>query len=90
MVLLYVMEMDLYKELLTSVLSRSAAQVKFPDVTINPSEIVEGECYQILQEIKDILENETLEDSECFLQIECIMQVMESRGITIANRHDFV
>ncbi len=82
--------MDLYKELLTSVLSRSAVQVKFPDVTINPSEIVEGECYQILQEIKDILENEALEDSECFLRIESIMQIMESRGITIANRHDFV
>lgn len=82
--------MDLYKELLISVLSRSAVQVEFPYITINPSEIVEGECYQILQEIKDILENEALEDSECFLRIESIMQIMESRGITIANRHDFV
>lgn len=82
--------MDLYKELLTSVLSRSAVQVEFPHITINPSEIVEGECYQILQEIKSVLENEALEDSECFLRIESIMQIMESRGITVANRHDFV
>lgn len=82
--------MDLYKELLISLLSRSMVQVEFPHITISPSELIEGECYQILQEIKNVLENEELEDSECFSQIESIMQIMESRGITVANRHDFI
>ena len=81
--------MNLYKELLIHILSNPTVQVEFPHVSLNISEIIEGECYQILQEIKSIIDNEQLEDDECFLRIEYIMQSMENRGISFSNRHDF-
>lgn len=50
---------------------------------------VEGRCLRTLMKIKQILEDEDLEDEECFLKIEGILDAFEEMGCTIGNRHDF-
>lgn len=51
--------------------------------------IVEMRCYQALLEIKAILEDDTLEDEECFTKIEEIVCVLERYGSGGGTRHDF-
>ena len=46
-------------------------------------------CYSALEQIKCILEDESLEDSECFEKIEEIICVFEDLGSDCGNRHDF-
>lgn len=55
----------------------------------NTEEMIEMKCYQALNEIKKILEDETLDDSECFESIEKIISVFEKLGSGINERHDF-
>ena len=53
------------------------------------AKIVEGKCYQALKKIKEILEDHTLEDEECFKQIEGVVCVLEELGSNAGDRHDF-
>ena len=53
------------------------------------SQMVELECYRILLEIKEVIENEKLDDPECFERIEDILTVFERHGIACDFRHDF-
>ena len=50
---------------------------------------MEMKCYQALQEIKKILEDDELDDAECFESIEKIICVFEKLGSGINERHDF-
>lgn len=61
----------------------------FPNLTLRPADIVEMKCYQALQEIKDILENDNFDDIECFMKIEKILCILEKIGSNGGNRHDF-
>jgi len=81
--------MDLWAEILAQCLSRELVQFVFPNVKQEPSAIVEGECYRALVRIKDILEDDSLQDPDCFLKIEEIVSVIESLGSSAGNRHDF-
>ena len=51
--------------------------------------IVEKECYKALKKIKEIIQNDDLEDSECFSKIEEMVCLFESMGINAGCRHDF-
>ncbi len=82
--------MNLYKEILQNILKEQKVQVSFPNLTVNIEEIVHSECYQALSQIRDIIYDETLEDSECFQKIEEIICVLESHGIWVGDRHDFI
>ena len=55
----------------------------------NFESIVEKECYKALNEIKEIIQNNDLEDAECFWRIEKIICLLESMGIDCGGRHDF-
>ncbi len=81
--------MDLYKEILTEILSKEKVTVRFENIDIKPSEIIELSCYQALQKIRAILDNDTLEDNECFLKIEEIICLFERLGSDGGSRHDF-
>ena len=59
----------------------------FPEAEI--SKIVEGKCYQALQKIKAIIDDDSLEDEECFQKIAEIICVLEDIGTNGGNRHDF-
>ena len=56
---------------------------------MNVEEMIEMKCYQALNEIKKILEDETIDDRDCFESIESIISVFEKLGIGINERHDF-
>ncbi|MDD6236747.1 MAG: hypothetical protein PUB00_05145 [Clostridiales bacterium] len=81
--------MDLYKEILASVLSKSEMRVTFPDLKADAKEIVETESYQALQKIKEVLGDDSLTDKECFMKIEEIICIFEAMGCNVGNRHDF-
>ena len=81
--------MELYSEILAHYLSQETAQIIFPDLKINAKEIVELQCYQALCRIKEIIQDETLDDEACFLQIEEIICALEGIGSNGGIRHDF-
>lgn len=81
--------MELYKELLTHILSQEEIKITFPDLNIDIAHIVELEAYNVLNEIKEILEDNTLDDPECFARIDAIIHTFHKRNIDIGTRHDF-
>ena len=82
--------MELYKEILTRVLEKEEIHVIFPNLQIDPSRIVAMECYRVLRNIKEIVEDESLSDPECYLRIEEIVLQLEELGSDGKNRHDFL
>lgn len=82
--------MELFQEILCHVLADKKVQVSFSGLTDTEIiKITELECYKALQKIKAILEDDSLEDSECFYRIEEIVCVFEDLGSGCGNRHDF-
>lgn len=81
--------MDLYKEILAAILGKEEVQVIFPNLDVDGNKIVEIACYQALQKIKAVIEDDSLEDKECFMQIEGILEIFESLGSNAGSRHDF-
>ena len=53
------------------------------------ADLLNNKCYDALREIKRILEDDTLDDKECFYKIEKIVCVFEALGSNGGNRHDF-
>ena len=81
--------MELYKEILAHALTYGQVQIIFPGQEPNISKIVEGECYKTLKKIKAIIEDDSLEDKECFMKIEQIVLAFEEMGSNGGIRHDF-
>ena len=81
--------MELYKELLINVLQNQKIEVSFPDLEMDVKKISELKCYQALCQIKEVLEDDTLEDSECFEKIERIVCIFEDNFGSLSYRHDF-
>jgi len=78
--------MELYKEILAHVIAQQKIEVTFPDLQISATEIVELQCYQALQKIKAIIENDDLSDFNC---VEKIVRLFEELGSDGGLRHDF-
>lgn len=81
--------MELYRELLIHVLSQEKVEVTFPSLNTDISALLERECYKTLLKIKEILDDETVDDSECFYKIERIVRTFEENGSSGGSRHDF-
>ncbi len=82
--------MDLYKEIIVRVLEKENVNVTFPNLKMSMEEIVEVECYKALQKIKAIIEDDSLEDNECFMKIEEIVCLFEDLGSDGGIRHDYM
>lgn len=81
--------MELYQEILCHVFANEKIQVSFPElIHTDVTKIVELECYKALAKVKAIIENDALEDSECFQQIEEIVCTFEELGSGGGCRHD--
>ena len=63
-------------------------EIAFPQMP-DMEELLTSECYRALQEIRDILKDDTLSDKECFEKIENIVCVFEKIGSNGGGRHDF-
>lgn len=81
--------MELYKEILISVLQKQRVRVLFPRMKISAREIVGLECYKALRKIRAILADDRLDDAECFQKIEEIVQMFDQMHIGCGGRHDF-
>ena len=81
--------MELYKEILTQILSNQEIHITFPNLNINPTVIIQSESYQALQKIKAVITDDSLSDSECFMKIEEIISIFETLGCNGGTRHDF-
>lgn len=81
--------MELYKQILWTALQKEEYQQNLPGIAINAAEIIQLECYKALKKIKEIIEDESLEDPECFIKIEEIVYLFDTMGINDSDRHDF-
>lgn len=81
--------MQLKDEILKKILEDEVENMALRNLAMNATDIVESECYQALQKIKAIIEDDSLEDSECFLKIEQIVCIFEELGSNGGIRHDF-
>ncbi|MGM9916076.1 hypothetical protein [Anaerotignum sp.] len=81
--------MKLFQDILKEILMEEEVQVVFPNLKMSPSELVEMRCYMALRQIKKILEDDTLEDKECFAKIEEIVHIFEVMGSDCGTRHEF-
>lgn len=81
--------MELYRDMLCRILESEEYEIILPRWKINVEEMMELKCYQALNEIKKILEDESLDDIDCFERIEKIIAVFEKLGSGIHERHDF-
>lgn len=81
--------MELWKEILAHCLVGEQMEITFPNLQLDASSIVEGQCYQALKQIKELLEDDRLEDRDCFLKIEHIISTLEILGSGAGSRYDF-
>ena len=81
--------MELYRDMLCRILETEEFEILLPKWNMKVEEMMEMICYQALQAIKRILEEDELEDEECFDRIEKIISVFETLGSGIYDRHDF-
>jgi len=79
----------LFCEILAQAIVSGKIQISFNGIDGTISEVIEGECFQAIQKIKDILADDTLDDPECFYKIEEIVCILEQIGSNGVRRHDF-
>ena len=78
--------MTLYEEILWGCLRDIPVQVTFPNLTVNPSDLVEMKSFLAIERIRDILEQEELTDQDCAMQIRYVIYTLEAEGISIKRR----
>lgn len=81
--------MELCKEILIKLLENQNVQITFPAFEKEISKAIEKECYKMLNEIRDIVRDNSLNDEDCFLKIEEIVCLFEKNKIDSGIRHDF-
>ena len=81
--------MDLYQEILAKMLEKEEVHIEFPYLQISAVYMMEGTCYKALRQIKAIIEDESLDDPECFMKIEEVVCLLEKLGSDGGFRHDF-
>ncbi len=80
--------MELYKEIFAQALTNGDIEVIVRGLHCDISEVIADKSYQALQKIKAIVDDDSLDDPECFARIEEIVCVLEELGCR-TQRHDF-
>ena len=80
--------MELWQEIFFKLPKTETIEIRFPQLE-NAQQLIESTCYQALRKIKYILEDESLDDQDCFMKIEEIVRIFEGIGSDCGNRHDF-
>ncbi|MBE6008213.1 MAG: hypothetical protein E7235_03325 [Lachnospiraceae bacterium] len=53
------------------------------------AKIVENNSYQLLDMVRRIIRDDSLDDNECFNKIEKIVRLFEENGINTGSSHNF-
>ena len=80
------MHMQVLQRMVADMLSRGEVTLSLSQETMD---YVEKRCFVLLERIRQILADDTLDDPECFQRIEEIVSFLESNGIDCGTRHDF-
>ncbi len=80
--------MKLWQEIFANILREGGIAVSFPQAP-SLTELFDSACYKALCEIKEVIEDDALDDKECFERIEKIIRVFEKMGSSCGTRHDF-
>ena len=80
--------MELYKDILCTLLQNEAVEVRFPDLSV-PCDFFGTVCYRTLKKIKAVIDDNTTDDAACFEKIEEIMEIFEELCGKLPHRHDF-
>ena len=78
-----------YQELVARLAENEKVEVTLPGIKTPLEEMVEARCFDILWKIKEVIDDESLNDPECFQKIESIIQLLEDAGNGGGVRHDF-
>lgn len=81
--------MEEFKDVWAQALAVENIRGRLSDFCIEPMAIVELKCFQAIEIIKEILEDDTLKDVDCFLKIEEIICCLEDLGLSCGTRHNF-
>lgn len=81
--------MDLITQLFTKALENQKITVSFADESFDIQKSLESASVAALGRIREILNDATLEDPECFKKIEAIVCEYEALGLHCGDRHDF-
>jgi len=82
-------ETEFLRHMFVRALITGEIQVRFDGVGATVGEIIEGKCYQLLQQIRKTLDDKTLSDADCYTRIEKIVYAFEENGSNGGSRHDF-
>lgn len=77
--------MKLWQTILANVTKGREGEI----VNLDIEKLFEKECYMVLERIKTILEDDSLDDKNCFERIESIVCLFEEIGSGCGARHDF-
>ena len=80
--------MELWKEMICALLLESEMEISFPQIQ-NVEALFSNACYRALAEIKQIIEDRSMDDKNCFEAIEKIVRIYECMGSDGGTRHDF-
>ena len=80
--------MELWQQMLCALVEGGGMEIRFPQLE-GVEKILQRRCYQALLEIKQIIEDDSLDDPSCFRKIEEILRVYENMGSDCGSRHDF-
>ena len=76
-------------ELCQAILANATKNYEEDIVELDIEKLFEKECYIVLERIKAILEDDSLDDKDCFEKIESIVCLFEEIGSDCGARHDF-
>ena len=83
--------MDFYESLLYNFSEKLRAAVTPSDEEKQSllAELMDGAACRTLEEIREVLDDERLDDQNCFQRIEEIVRLYEKLGSNGGSRHDF-
>ena len=81
--------MELLQQIFLQAVRTGEIFVTFSGAESSIAEVINGKCYQALQRIKEIVQDDSLADDACFMKIEEIVCALEEIGSNGGSRHDF-
>lgn len=78
--------MYLYQEVLIKALEKGKITVEFGK-DINVREIINIQCYKILDQIREVIKDEKISDKDCFEKIEEIIRIFEKEELDCGLKH---
>lgn len=79
------MKWTVSEELIAQAIGQAAMACLEPEALV---QAVNSAALELLEGIREILNDDTLDDPECFYKIEAIVSAFHRRGIDV-SRHDF-